>query len=77
MTEDFQNSRHEQSVPFAIEDKYCEILDVPPELWSARDAAIDFALHGGELPEDLKQLQDWFSDDFGVYQNTHSETAAN
>jgi hypothetical protein len=62
---------------FVVEDKYCDVLDVPPALWPARDAAIDFALHGGEAPAGLKLLKEWFADDYEVYENTHSETAAN
>ena len=61
---------------FGVEDKYRNILAVPLELWAARDAAIYFALHGGKPPVDLKMLQDWFTEDFSVYENTHSETAA-
>lgn len=62
--------------PLGIEDKYCHILAVPPELWPARDAAIDFALNGGVAPAGMSLLEDWFSNDFGVFENTHSETAA-
>lgn len=53
-----------------------EFLDVPQELWAARDAAIDFALNGGPTPKSLKQLEKWFSQDPGVWENLHSETAA-
>lgn len=77
MADDSQKIRHVGTALFEIEDKYCEILDVPPELSAARDAAIEFALQGGEPPVDLKLLEAWFADDFAVYQNTHSETAAN
>lgn len=58
------------------EDNYSEVLEVPPELQAIRDAAIEFAVHGGEPPADLHRLEEWFSNDFDVYENTHSETAA-
>lgn len=49
---------------------------MPPELHAIRDAAIEFALNGGDPPADLHLLEEWFSDDFEVYENTHSETEA-
>lgn len=51
-------------------------LSVPEHLWPARDAAIDFALNGGPAPESLGQLEQWFSDDFEVWDNLHSDAAA-
>jgi len=58
------------------EDKYSYVLQIPPELHAIRDAAIEFALSGGKPPADLNLLEDWFSNDQEVYDNTHSETAA-
>lgn len=57
-------------------DKYSDVLEVPPELHAVRDAAIEFALNGGAPPHELHLLEEWFSDDYEVYENTHSETAA-
>lgn len=59
-----------------LENKYNEILEVPEELWPARDAAIEYAISGGPIPDSLIQLEHWFNDDFEVWQNLHSDTAA-
>ncbi len=63
-------------VKWEPEDKYSYVLEVPPELHAVRDAAIEFALSGGEPPAGLNLLEEWFSNDQEVYDNTHSETAA-
>lgn len=57
------------------ENKYNEVLEVPEELWAARDSAIAYALRGGPVPEGLAQLKSWFSDDFEVYENLRSEAS--
>lgn len=74
MADDVQKGR--KAHPWEPEDKYSQFLQVPPELHAVRDAAIGFALNGGEPPADLHLLEEWFSNDFEVYENTHSETAA-
>ena len=74
MADDVQKDR--KANPWKAEDKYSDVLQVPLELHAIRDAAIDFALNGGDQPADLHLLEEWFSDDFEVYENTHSETAA-
>jgi len=62
--------------PWEPEDKYSDVLEVPLELHAVRDAAIEFALNGGDPPEELHLLEEWFANDFEVYENTHSDTAA-
>lgn len=74
MSNDAQKGR--EVLPWEMEDKYSYALQVPPELHTIRDAAIEFALNGGEPPADLYLLKEWFSDDYEVYENTHSGTAA-
>jgi hypothetical protein len=48
-------------------------LKVPKNLWSARDDAIDYAHSGGPVPATLKELEQWFSEDFDVYEDLHSD----
>lgn len=48
------------------EDEYSYVLEVPPELYGVRDAAIEFALSGGEPPAGLNVLEEWFSNDYAV-----------
>ena len=74
MVEGVENGR--ETRPWEPEDKYSYVLEVPPALHAIRDAAIEFALNGGEPPADMHLLEEWFSDDLDVYENTHSETAA-
>lgn len=74
MFEDQENSREARL--WEPEDKYSYILEVPPALHAIRDAAIEFALNGGEPPADLHLLEEWFANDPEVYENTHSETSA-
>jgi hypothetical protein len=62
--------------PWEPEDQYSYVVEVPPELHAIRDAAIAFALDGGEPPADLHLLEEWFSNSQEIYENTHSYTAA-
>jgi len=61
-----------KAIRWEPEDKYSYVLEVPPELHAIRDAAIEFALSGGEPPAGLNVLEEWFSNDYSVYENTHS-----
>jgi hypothetical protein len=74
MSSDAQRGR--EVLRWEVEDKYSYALQVPPELHTIRDAAIEFVLNGGEPPADLHLLEEWFSSDYEVYENTHSGTAA-
>lgn len=74
MADDIHNNLNAH--PWEPDDKYSDVLEVPTELHAVRDAAIEFALQGGEPPADLHLLEEWFANDFEVYENTHSETAA-
>ena len=52
-----------------------ETLAVPDELREARDEVIRYALKGGEPPEALAAIKEWFSKDQAVWENLHSEAA--
>jgi len=62
---------------FEAGEKFKRLLNVPEELWNARDSVITFAFNGGDPPDGLKELKKWFSEDYEVWENLHSETAAN
>lgn len=53
-----------------------ETLPVPANLHSQRDQVIRYALEGGEPPEALAAIKEWFSRDQAVWENLHSEASA-
>jgi hypothetical protein len=61
MADDVQ--RGQKAHPWQPEDKYSDVLEVPTELHAIRNAAIEFALYGGEPPTDLHLLEEWFAND--------------